>query len=73
MYLFIMSMYRQHVLTAAQVWAQADKGAITETASRAVREHLQVDKLKSAAAKTISRCTRAAAMAERQERILQYA
>ena len=31
MYLFIMSMYRQHVLTAAQVWAQADKGTITET------------------------------------------
>ena len=29
MYLFVMSMYRQHVLTAAQVWAQADKGTIT--------------------------------------------
>lgn len=48
-------------------------GHFTETASRAVREHLQVDKLKAAAAKTISRCARAAAMAERQERILQYA
>lgn len=48
-------------------------GHFTETASRAVREQLQVDKLKAASAKTISRCARAAAMAERQERILQYA
>ena len=31
MYLFVLSMYRQHALTAAQVWAQADKGTITET------------------------------------------
>lgn len=29
MYLFILSMYRQKALTAAQVWAQADKGTIT--------------------------------------------
>lgn len=31
MYLFILSMYRQRTMTAAQVWAQADKGTITET------------------------------------------
>lgn len=48
-------------------------GHFTETASRATREHLQVDKLKTAAAKTISRCTRAAALIEREERNLQYA
>lgn len=48
-------------------------GHFVETASRAVREQLQVDKLKAAAAKTISRCTRAAALAEREERILHYA
>lgn len=29
MYLFILSMYRQHALTAHQVWAQSDKGVIT--------------------------------------------
>lgn len=45
-------------------------GHFTETASRAVRERLRVDKLKSAAAKTISRCAKAAAQRERQ---LQYA
>lgn len=48
-------------------------GHFTETASRAAREHLQMDKLKAAAAKTISRCTRAAALQERQERQLHYA
>lgn len=30
MYLFILSMYRQHALSAAQVWAQTDNGTITE-------------------------------------------
>lgn len=48
-------------------------GYFTNTASRAVRNCLKADKLEFAAAKTISRCTRAAALAERQERILQYA
>ena len=44
MFLFIMSMYRQHALTAAQVWAQADKGTITETQALQIRGPRPADK-----------------------------
>ncbi len=61
--------YRAHKLVSYY-------GYFTETASRAARDRLKVDKIESAAAKTISRYARAAALAEskrQQERQLCYA